>query len=304
MLSTKTPIMLSAIAITTALALSLDAKANITCGEYDACNNNTASFEVYNGSTNTSDAAIYGAAGYGIGVKGTGTWGVYGLADGSSSDIGVYGVANDGTGVYGSGVTGVGGLSTTNGGVGVYGLYYNSTAVGYGVYGQSGPAGYAGYFAGNVAYTGSLTHVSDIRLKKNIKPLDGAAAIDLALKLHGVTFEWKDPGEHSGPGTQWGFIAQDVEKVFPNWVKTDANGIKMIDTTGVEPLLLESVRTLKASNDKLHARVSTLEERLTKLEDAQAGHRPLASGFGGGASLGLIGLAAMVSGLALGRRRR
>ena len=73
---------------------------------------------------------------------------------------------------------------------------------------------YAGYFAGNVYATGSYSS-SDARLKKNIAPL--ADALPTLLKLKGVTFEWNRPEDYGNQtGTQRGFIAQEVEKVFPN----------------------------------------------------------------------------------------
>jgi hypothetical protein len=59
---------------------------------------------------------------------------------------------------------------------------------------------------------------SDRRLKTNIKPLpetSGLAAID-ALKP--VTFNWIDPNK--GTSTQMGFIAQDMQSVFPDLVTT------------------------------------------------------------------------------------
>jgi Chaperone of endosialidase len=61
---------------------------------------------------------------------------------------------------------------------------------------------------------------SDARLKKNIQPLTGA--IDQLLQLRGVTYEWKELDNHGKTaGTKRGFIAQEMERVFPDWVQTD-----------------------------------------------------------------------------------
>jgi len=77
-----------------------------------------------------------------------------------------------------------------------------------------------------------------------------------------VTFEWKEPDEHGGrTGTQRGFIAQDVEKILPEWVGVDAKGFKTLNTTGLEAMLVESIRTVKAENDSLRDRVKVLEAR-------------------------------------------
>src|SRR5262249_24108219 len=70
---------------------------------------------------------------------------------------------------------------------------------------------------------GSWAVFSDVRLKKNIEPLTGA--LDRLLQLRSVTFEYKDPQSiHEAPGVQIGMIAQEVEKVFPDWVDTAPNG--------------------------------------------------------------------------------
>ena len=63
---------------------------------------------------------------------------------------------------------------------------------------------------------------SDERLKRNIVPLRGA--LERVLQLRGVTFEWNELGQQetqqeSGGEPQIGFIAQEVETVFPQWVR-------------------------------------------------------------------------------------
>src|SRR5205085_1336888 len=72
---------------------------------------------------------------------------------------------------------------------------------------------------------GAWAAPSDARLKKNIAPLDGA--LDRLLQLRSVTFEYKDPAATQQlPGRRTGFIAQEVEGVFPEWVGEQADGMK------------------------------------------------------------------------------
>lgn len=107
---------------------------------------------------------------------------------------------------------------------------------------------------------GSWTTGSDARLKKNIAPL--GSALDRVLRLRGVTFEWIEPAKHGYlTGTQTGLIAQEVEKVFPEWVGTDAAGFRTLTIRGFEALAIESFRTLKTENDALRERVTALEKR-------------------------------------------
>jgi len=164
---------------------------------------------------------------------------------------------------------GVQGQSKT-GGKGLYGVV-SPAGTGYGVYGDNNSTtGFAGYFRGRLQVTGDAIcpscsmglwkTSSDARLKKNVKPLTGA--LDRVLQLRAVTFEWNHPEEHGNhTGLQRGFIAQDVEKVLPEWVGTDENGFKTLDLNGIDALLVESVRTLKQENNELRSRLTALEER-------------------------------------------
>jgi hypothetical protein len=67
-------------------------------------------------------------------------------------------------------------------------------------------------------------------------------------------------------GVYMGMIAQDVEKVFPEWVKTDINGYKTLGFIGFEALTTEAVRELKAENNELKAKNIELELRVKALE--------------------------------------
>jgi hypothetical protein len=75
-------------------------------------------------------------------------------------------------------------------------------------------------------------------------------------KIRGVTWEWSDdaPDEAKAqPGI--GVIAQEVERVFPELVSTDENGIKRVYYAGLIGPLIEAVK-------ELDARVRTLEAEL------------------------------------------
>lgn len=106
---------------------------------------------------------------------------------------------------------------------------------------------------------------SDIRLKKNIQPIEGA--LDKMLALRGVEFEWNDPEKAALlPGPQMGMIAQEVEEVFPEWVGTDREGYKDLTLRGFEALTVEAMRQLKAENDALRGMIDLLEKRIGELE--------------------------------------
>jgi len=109
-----------------------------------------------------------------------------------------------------------------------------------------------------ISSTGWAT-TSDMRLKKNISPLSGA--LDKLLSLRGVSFDWKEP-EKYGAGNRIGLIAQEVEKVFPEWVGVDSAGFKSLASHGLEALMIESFRELKEENKALKAAVAELQSKL------------------------------------------
>tara|TARA_Y100000310_G_C20680921_1_gene815886 strand:- start:630 stop:1763 length:1134 start_codon:yes stop_codon:yes gene_type:complete len=94
--------------------------------------------------------------------------------------------------------------------------------------------------------SGSVLHSSDLRLKKNIETLEGA--LGKVERLRGVSFEWKE----GNPGTQYGFIAQEVEEVLPDLILTDEEtGLKHMSSEELIPILLESIKELSAKVEQL-----------------------------------------------------
>ena len=95
-------------------------------------------------------------------------------------------------------------------------------------------------------------------------------------------------------------IAQEVEKVFPEWVGRDAEGYRTLTFRGFEALTVEGLRTLKKDNQALRLQVVDLEERIKRLENN--GPASMA-GFGPG-SLAAVGAIAAAVGAFLTSRRR
>lgn len=104
---------------------------------------------------------------------------------------------------------------------------------------------------GNILSNGVITQSSDIQLKKSIEPLSNA--LSKILSLNGVSFFWKDKLKDADK--QIGLLAQDVEKVFPELVQTNADGYKSVNYSGVIAPLIEALKSL---NNK----VNSLENEL------------------------------------------
>jgi hypothetical protein len=117
--------------------------------------------------------------------------------------------------------------------------------------------------------TGAWTMFSDRRLKHDIAPIEHP--LDTMLALDGETFEYIDPSQAMAqPGRRMGFIAQDVEKVLPQWVGEDERGYKNVTPTGFEALSVEALRELRAEKDAeieiLQNKLDEMSARLSRLE--------------------------------------
>jgi hypothetical protein len=97
---------------------------------------------------------------------------------------------------------------------------------------------------GALTVWGPFSNPSDARLKKNIRPLEGA--LEKLLALRGVEFEWRrEDLARLRPGRHAGLIADEVEKVFPGWVHDDpGTGMKLLGAQGFEALAVEALRQL------------------------------------------------------------
>src|SRR6218665_953677 len=108
-----------------------------------------------------------------------------------------------------------------------YGLYVTAAGTSanagtaYGVYARAYGAitNYAGFFDGNVLVSGTFTNPSDARLKQNIHLIGDA--LPKVMQLTPANYEFKTDTYQEinlAKGTHYGFLAQDIEKVFPTLV--------------------------------------------------------------------------------------
>ncbi|MBC7397997.1 MAG: tail fiber domain-containing protein, partial [Bdellovibrionales bacterium] len=117
---------------------------------------------------------------------------------------------------------------------------------------------------GSVAGTGAYNALSDIRLKTNIKPLEGV--IEKLAGLHGITYTWKDPVKMKDDREQIGFIAQDVKKVFPQAVTLQNDGFMSVAYSMIIPPTVEAVKLIYAKVLQLEANFQKADSRVAALE--------------------------------------
>jgi len=125
------------------------------------------------------------------------------------------------------------------------------------------------HVVGNICYTGTIGACSDSRYKTNIKPIPNA--LSKVMQLQGVNYYWKVkeyPDKNFSTEKQLGFIAQDIEKVYPEVVMTDNDGYKSVDYSRLTPVLVEAIKEQQKEIEKLKGEKASAELRITKLETA------------------------------------
>lgn len=124
--------------------------------------------------------------------------------------------------------------------------------------------------SGQLRTSGTVV-TSDQRFKTDVRPLAGALAAVQALR--GVRYHWNALGVQRGGAAgaeQVGFLAQELEKVYPELVSTGPDGYKAVNYAQLTPVLLEAIKELAARNAALEAQVRTLQADHATLETLQA----------------------------------
>ena len=113
--------------------------------------------------------------------------------------------------------------------------------------------------AGIESGTGAYLTLSDKTVKKNVKPL--GPVLDRVCRLKAVKFHYT--GMDDRRPKQKGFIAQEVEVLFPEIVKEFPNGKKGLVYDDFSVLAIQAIQELKAEEDDLDARLRKIEKKLS-----------------------------------------
>ena len=183
---------------------------------------------------------------------------------------------------------------------GVFGLHINTSGAGYGgsfttnssnggsygLYAQmpTGSSGLAAYFSGDINVTGTYFNISDATLKENIH--SAAQMMEKLKQINVYTYNFKDDIRQNygvTQGTSIGLLAQEVEAVFPQLVKTthlvskvhgtgkdavpdNSKEVKAVSYMGLIPVLLEGI---KEQQNQIEALQKKLDEMNKAMHDMQ-----------------------------------
>lgn len=211
--------------------------------------------------------------GYRYGVMGYGSYG-------QIRNVGIYAVGGSGT------QTGL--TSTLN-----YGILSSAIGSGntnYGIYAQASGAttNWAGYFNGNVHCIGTVTWTSDEKFKEDVTALE--SNIENMKKLKPKKYQFKkDQKLRFDSGNHFGFLAQDLEKIYPDLVSITKHKIVKDPMTGEEgeiegveeieyksinyieliPILVETFQEQQEIIENQQTTIDDLVKRVDKLEKKQ-----------------------------------
>ena len=114
------------------------------------------------------------------------------------------------------------------------------------------------------AAAGAFIANSDSRLKKNIATISPTEALEKVLSLRGVTYEWNDnkTGMNRPEGIQLGFVAQEIQQVFPEKVTEDKQGYLQTAYGDYDPIIFQAIKALSDKIDKLEKENEELKKRI------------------------------------------
>jgi len=146
-----------------------------------------------------------------------------------------------------------------------------------------------------VKVNGNIVFSSDERMKENIKDIDISSSAGKLKQMRSVSYNFKEDDTEQPipeklkkngvdtvkmkdeikkiPKTNknllnrnfYGFLAQDVQKLFPDLVYADSAGMLSVDYIGMIPLLVNGMKEQQEQIDKLQLQIDELAKTVAKL---------------------------------------
>jgi len=105
--------------------------------------------------------------------------------------------------------------------------------------------------------------ISDAILKRNVQPL--TVPLEKFLQLQPVTYEWDREKAQAAnlpapAGTEYGLLAQEVERVFPELVSVDGQGYKRVQYgIALQMLTIQALKEQQAQIQEQQAHIKQLQ---------------------------------------------
>ena len=119
---------------------------------------------------------------------------------------------------------------------------------------------------GSVIGSGPYMDSSDPRFKLQVEQYPSAGVLDKLINLRAKTYRYNTeefPSRKFPEGRQIGWMADEVEKAFPELVESDDSGFKHVAYARATALFSEAMREMKNEYQK---EISSLKKRIQQLE--------------------------------------
>ena len=112
------------------------------------------------------------------------------------------------------------------------------------------------YINSDLYVNGSIYNPSDATLKKDIQVVD-REKIDKLIDLNPISFQFKNDIRSK---KHFGFIAQDIEKIYPELVKNSEMGYKTVNYIELIPILVSKIQLMDKEIKELNNIILELKE--------------------------------------------
>jgi len=109
------------------------------------------------------------------------------------------------------------------------------------------------YINNNLFVAGSIFNTSDIKYKENIESINEES--EKLFYLNSVKYNLKGDMKKK---THYGFIAQEIEKLYPELVNSNDLGYKSVNYIEVIPLLICKMKNMQTEIDELKRQIQTI----------------------------------------------
>ena len=118
----------------------------------------------------------------------------------------------------------------------------------------------SGLFSYIEPVTGNFINNSDARLKKDILPLEDV--VSSIMQLQAKTYHYKSS---EGDRRSYGFIAQEVEKLFPDFVFSSENGMKGIAYSNFSVIAVKAIQEQQQLIEDQKQKIGRLEQQMQEV---------------------------------------
>lgn len=121
---------------------------------------------------------------------------------------------------------------------------------------------------GQVMGSGSYVDTSDFRFKRDIHNLNNS--LSSIRRMQGVRYYFRSdefPNRNFATTEQFGFIADDIEKIEPSLITLDKEGYRHLSYSRIIPIVVEAVKEQDVQQEELKSHISNVDSLIENLQN-------------------------------------